>query len=1063
MIGAKTYARGGGAFSKRMETLLKLVSGEKMLIVVSAETIMQRMAPPELIRQAITHIEVSDTCDIRELLSNLISIGYKLTEICQNKGEVSLIGGRIDIFPVNLDTPFRIEFFDDEIDTMRSFDKDTQRSIENILSLTIAPATELPLNASSKARGLLKLSRLKAFEDEFNEIKSGVIPDNIMNLIPLFILDDITIVDYFTADALILIDEPARVEELEKSIYSKFSDSVLAYVEKEKNANFMFSLLISSEKAISKLDSPRTAMFFALTRTYSLISTRCIFRFESRSVPRYSLSNNALVEDITSLSLSGFTILVYAGARAEHLQKMFEELNLPNFAITNMLTREIVKHESLIIGESLGRGFIYPEIHVAVITENELFLEVASKTAVVKQKKRPNLAFTELKLGDYVVHETYGIGRFMGVETMTVEEKTKDYIKLQYAATDKVFLPTDQLDRVQKYIGGNDEIPKLSKLGSAEWHKTVSRARASVKSLAFDLVKLYGARANLSGHAFSEDTVWQGELENSFPYNETPDQLTSIAEIKKDMESSHIMDRLLCGDVGYGKTEVALRAAFKAVMDGKQVAFLVPTTLLAQQHFNTLSARYRGFPVSVEFLSRFKTPKEQENILKRLKDGRIDVIIGTHKLLGKNVLFKDLGLLIIDEEQRFGVGHKEQIKNFKSQVDVLTLSATPIPRTLHMSLINIRDMSVIETPPEERIPVQTYVIEYSDVVIREVILKEMARGGQVFFVYNKVRNMETFSNYLFELVPEARICYAHGQMGEHQLERTMLSFLEGNYDVLLCSTIIESGLDIQNANTIIVYDADKMGLSQLYQLKGRVGRSTRLGYAYFTFKRDKVLTEIAEKRLMAIREFTEFGAGYKIAMRDLEIRGAGDLLGAEQHGRMADIGYELYCKLMGEAVNEVRGIKLQPQIETQIEIGFDAFIPRTYIKNDDMRLNMYKRIAALDGYDSLYDVQDELIDRFGEIPQTVTNLLLVALIKALAQKCYIVTLRVFENTATMIFASDAPFNFKNFLDFISTVDGAQMLNSAEPTLTITSKNADLQKLIKSLPALFENMESCLNI
>ena len=639
----------------------------------------------------------------------------------------------------------------------------------------------------------------------------------------------------------------------------------------------------------------------------------------------------------------------------------------------------------------------------------------------------------------------------------------KDYLHLVYSGGDKLYIPTDQLDRVQKYIGGGDDegTQRLSKLGSGEWQKTVSRTRDSVKKLAFDLVRLYGERQKRKGFKFSPDTPWQRKLEDSFPYEPTPDQLTSIQEIKADMESDKVMDRLLCGDVGYGKTEVALRAAFKAVMDGKQCAMLVPTTILAQQHYNTIAARFDGFPVNVELLSRFKTPKEEEKIIEGLQSGSVDMVVGTHKLLSKSVKFKDLGLLIIDEEQRFGVGHKEQIKNIRQSVDVLTLSATPIPRTLHMSMTGIRDMSVIETPPSQRYPVQTYVMEYSDSVIREAILKEIGRGGQVYFVYNNVRSMEQFAGRLRELVPEARVCFANGQMNERVLEKTMLEFMDHKYDVLLCSTIIESGLDMQNVNTIIIYDADAMGLSQLYQLRGRVGRGVRLGYAYLTYRPNKAMSETAEKRLIAIRELTQFGSGFKIALRDLEIRGAGNLLGPEQHGHMEAIGYDLYCKIVDSAVREAKGEELPKDIDTVVDIPISANIPKSYIPREAERLSMYKRIAFIAAQADVYDVQDELIDRYGDIPEEVQNLIFIALIKAEAQRAYIQRLMVRDGEVRIVFDPEAPMDGAKLFAAANNIAGAAMLPEEVPTIVIRRPKSDVKKLCSELTQIVYMMSDCI--
>ena len=669
----------------------------------------------------------------------------------------------------------------------------------------------------------------------------------------------------------------------------------------------------------------------------------------------------------------------------------------------------------------------------------------------------------ELSAGDYVVHEAYGIGRFVGVETLTVQGHTRDYLLLEYRGGDRLYIPTDQLDRVQKYIGGGDEdaAPGLSRLGGNEWQSRVSRARESAKKLAVDLAALYAGRIDGRGFAFSKDTPWQAQMEARFPYRETPDQLESIREIKADMERPRPMDRLLCGDVGYGKTEVALRAAFKAVQDSKQVAFLVPTTILAQQHYNTMTARFADFPVRTACLSRFTPPQERRAIREKLRSGEIDVVVGTHALLGKDVRFKDLGLLIVDEEQRFGVNHKEQIKALKADVDVLTLTATPIPRTLNMSMTGIRDISVIETPPEARYPVQTFVLEYTDALVTEVLTRELARGGQAYVVFNRVQGMEGFLRHLSELLPEARIAMAHGQMPEGQLERTMLAFLEKEYDVLVCSSIIESGLDIPNVNTLLVVEADRFGLAQLYQLRGRVGRSTRLGYAYFTVRRGVAMNEQAHRRLLAIREFTQFGAGFKLAMRDLEIRGAGSLLGAEQHGHIADVGYEYYCKLMRSAVAQVRGEAPPPeQPDVAVDVPVSAHIPRTFIASEVQRLAAYRRIAdAADG-DALLDVREELEDRYGELPEAVENLLYLAKLRQSAARAQLAGVTAREGEALLTFREGAQIDGARLLAAVSGMRGAQLTATEPPAIRLRRPDVTAEAWLQELPQFIYTIVSC---
>ncbi len=1056
-LGGKPVAASAGLAARRVEALTRLASGEKLMLVVSAETLLQRLAPPEALLAARLTLKVGERRDLRALTAALVDAGYERVDLCEAKGQFCLRGGYLDLFPITAELPVRVEFFDDEIDTMRTYDPMSQRSVENVKSCAVAPATEAPLTAKAREVAMRAMRKKPRLEAEYQSLKEGVAPPGAERLLPLF-YSEAYIADYLPKDALILIDEPQRVEESAKLAHGNHMELVGALIASGDAEPEEAELLGSPLKLISALDTPRTAMLFSLTRTYGLIRPKELYRFETRPASRYIGAGEALAADIINWRKHDYTAVVYAGAHAVRLQDMLLDAGV-DAAVTQRLNRPTVEGEVIITGESIGRGFEYPEIRFVAVSETELYGAAREKLQPSK-KRRPQLAFSELEPGDLVVHEVHGIGRFVGVEKLTAAGVTRDYLHLIYSGGDKLYIPTDQLDRVQKYIGGEEEEARLSKLGSGEWQRTVSRTRESVKALAFDLVRLYGDRMNRKGHAFSKDTQWQRTLEDSFPYRETPDQLASIAEIKKDMESERVMDRLLCGDVGYGKTEVALRAAFKAVMDGKQAAFLVPTTILAQQHYNTLASRFAGYPVNVALLSRFNTPSQEKAALDGLTKGNIDVVVGTHKLLSKSVKFKDLGLLVIDEEQRFGVGHKEQMKEMRRSVDCLTLSATPIPRTLHMSMTGIRDMSVIETPPEQRYPVQTYVMEYSDSAAREAILKELGRGGQVYFVYNRVQGMERFAEYLRGLVPEARVAFAHGQMPERALERTMLDFMDQSYDVLLCSTIIESGLDIPNVNTIIVYDADKMGLSQLYQLRGRVGRGTRLGYAFLTFVKDKVLTDIAEKRLGAIREFTQFGAGFKIAMRDLEIRGAGNLLGPEQHGHMAAVGYDLYCKIVEGAVKEARGEVEPIRVDTVMDVPISASIPHAYIPREGDRLSMYKRIALISSREDVYDVQDELIDRYGEIPNETTSLINIALIKAEASRAYVTQLSVRDGEARFVFDKDAPLDGTKLYETAGKIDGAQLVYSETPALIIRRGRADAAALYGMLPQFVYMLVDC---
>lgn len=712
-----------------------------------------------------------------------------------------------------------------------------------------------------------------------------------------------------------------------------------------------------------------------------------------------------MIEDIKEKKKEKYKILILSGTRSRgerlvnHLRDMGVESSYKD------IVREIKPGEVVITFGNQGNGFQYYDIKLSVISDKDIFGQFKKKSKKKQNKKGTGKikSFTELKPGDFVVHANHGIGVFKGIKQLELQGNKKDYLELIYHSDDKLYVPVEQLDMVQRYIGSEGKKPKVSKLGSSEWTKTKNKVKKSIEEIAEDLVKLYAIRASLKGYKYSDDTVWQKQFEEEFPYEETPDQLLAIEDIKKDMESPKPMDRLLCGDVGYGKTEVAIRAAFKAVMDGKQVAFLVPTTILAQQHYNNFKQRFSDFPITVDVISRFRTLSEQKATIKSIKEGNVDILIGTHRILQKDIKFKDLGLLIIDEEQRFGVKHKEKMKNLKKNVDVLTLSATPIPRTLHMSLVGVRDISVIETPPEERYPVQTYVVEYNDQLIRDAILREISRGGQIYFVYNRVESIHEMASYISKLVPEGRVQIAHGQMKEKELENVVLDFTENKFDILIATTIIETGMDIKNVNTMIIYDADKMGLSQLYQLRGRVGRTNRMAYCYLTYKRDKILTEVAEKRLKAIKDFTELGSGFKIALKDLEIRGAGNMMGSAQHGHMSSIGYDLYCRMLEDTIKLVRGDIDKEPVETSVELKIDAYIPNTYIKDETQKIEVYKKIASIDSKEEFMDIEEELEDRFSDIPISVYNLMNISYIRSLGKKVDIEEIKEISNEVVFQF------------------------------------------------------------
>ena len=987
-LSGKGFAARDSIEERRVAVLSALAAGKTMTVVTCIQALMQRIVAPEIIKNSLHSYEEGQTIEPRDMVSELVMAGYERVDVCEAPGQVCLRGGYVDVYPIAAENPARIEFFGDEIDTLRIYDPLTQRSVDNVDHIDVPPATEMPITDEARARALKLLKKRKA-EELASALEEGGRPDNSVALLPLFYPGETTLFDYIDKDWIILIDEPARLEESGKIAYQEFLEGVSSLMQAGEIQPEQANLTVSPLETIKRMDTRRTAMMFALTRSYGLIGQRCIFRFDTRPVSRYVGREELLAEDIEAWKKSNTSVLIYAGTHAKRLQDRLLDSNhiVP---IKEKLDRDIVPGEVLIIEQQLNHGFEYPELSLAVVTENELYGTENRRPADNKKKRRkPQLVFSELNVGDLVVHELHGIGRFVGVETLTVGGVQKDYLHLVYSGGDKLYIPTDQLDRVQKYIGGGDDegTQRLSKLGSGEWQKTVSRTRDSVKKLAFDLVRLYGERQKRKGFKFSPDTPWQRKLEDSFPYEPTPDQLTSIQEIKADMESDKVMDRLLCGDVGYGKTEVALRAVMKCVLDGKQAAILVPTTVLAQQHYATALNRFRSFPVRIEVLSRFKTPAQKKQIMQDAAAGKIDLLIGTHSLLQKSLHFKDLGLLIIDEEQRFGVTHKEKLKELSRQVDTLTLSATPIPRTLNMALSGIRDMSTIEVPPVDRQPVQTYVLEHNWGVIADAIRRELARGGQVYYMHNRVETIDRCAAQLRKLLgEEVSIGVAHGKMDEKGLSSVMQQLSDGEIQVLVCTTIIETGIDIPNVNTLIIEDADHLGLAQLHQIRGRIGRSARRAYAYMTYRAGKILTEVAAKRLTAIREYAEFGSGFRIAMRDLEIRGAGNLLGPEQSGYMMSVGYDMYLQLLEEAVLEQRGEKAPQRTECSADLTVSANLPESYISSGEQRMDIYRRIAALRTAEQSQELLDELIDRYGEPPPPVLRLMDVALLRAEAMQ-----------------------------------------------------------------------------
>lgn len=1005
---------------ERLRCIQKIIAAQdnktNITVITTIDGCVDMLMPLQRYRDNIIHFKNSDIIDTEKLISKLVGIGYTRVPMIDGQGQFAVRGGIIDIFSYTDETPVRIELWDDEIDSIRFFDVESQRSVEKIQTYDVFPAAEWILSEDEIDAGFEKVKdevekqlvtlgndkkkKTQQEMDACNRLRHAYADFERTRDYSKFILsftDEIEgFTDYFPKDETVFVlDEPDRIMERMELISYEYEESMKNRLEGGYVVASQTKLMRPIAEVYKNMQSSRLMLLSSLDYKPKMLKPADYLRIDARSISSYNNSFEYLADDINKYKRTGYRVVLVCNSRtrAARIVADLEELGTQSY-FSEDYDKEIMPGTVMVTYGNIHRGFEYPLIGFVIITENDIFTSRTRKKQKKKYEGRSIAGFNELNVGDYVVHEMHGLGVYKGIEKITVEGVEKDYIKIEYAGNSNLYVLATQLDRLQKYAASDTEKkPKLNKLGSVEWNKTKAKVHGAVEEIAKDLVELYSIRQNQKGYAFGPDTVWQKEFEEMFPYEETDDQLNAIADTKADMESIRIMDRLICGDVGYGKTEVAIRAAFKAVQEGKQVAYLVPTTILAQQHFNTFEQRMKNFPLKVAQLSSFRTNKEIKETLADLKKGFVDVVIGTHRLLSKDVEFKDLGLLIIDEEQRFGVAHKEKIKKLKNNIDVLTLSATPIPRTLHMSLVGIRDMSVLEEPPVDRVPIQTFVTEHNDEMIREAINRELARGGQVYYVYNRVRSIDEAAAHIQELVPQANVAFAHGQMEKRELEKIMVDFINGDIDVLISTTIIETGMDISNVNTMIIEDADKFGLSQLYQLRGRVGRSNRTAYAFLLYRRDRMLTEVAEKRLSAIREFSDFGSGFKIAMKDLEIRGAGNVLGKSQHGHMAAVGYDLYCKMLNEAVNDLKGIKNEYSFETNVDLSVDAYIPSTYIKSEYQKLDIYKRIAAIESEEELSDMKDELVDRYGSLSTPAVNLLNIALIKSMAHKIGIMEMK----------------------------------------------------------------------
>ena len=980
---------------ERIEVLNKIKENKTDIVITTVEALMQKMISKELLYKYVIQFKIGDTYDLETIKQNLILLGYERNDLVENKGQFSIRGGIVDI-GLSEKQGIRIEFWGDEVDSIRYFNIASQRSTEMVQEVLIKPAHEFIVENIEDV--------CKKIEQKYNEqsdiemIRNGSYISKIDKYFNEFYEEQNTILDYINKNYIIFIDENSKIEARKNNIILDNNNLIKSLIEKEK-------FIPETIKNISGFEYDLKNMQTIYLQESDLYTHQNRYEFRYRTINFFKSEIDIVIADIKTYINDNKKIIILGGTQntCKKILNLLNDRQIPHKYAEKI---ENVKNGEVIVTlGSISSGFECYDLKLVVINMSEGLEQVAKrKKSSNAFKEAQKVVYADLKPGDYVVHKSHGIGEFIGINTITADKVTKDYIKIKYKDEDILYVPTSSLDTVRKYIGTGDKEPRLNRLGSKEWENTKNRVKNNLREVAKDLIELYAKRQKMQGFAFSKDNEWQKQFEDEFPYQETDDQLRCIEEAKKDMEQAKPMDRLLCGDVGYGKTEVAIRLAFKAVMDQKQVAYLVPTTVLANQQYEEFKTRMSEFAINVELLNRFRTTKEQENVIKKLKLGEIDIVIGTHRILSKDVEFKDLGLLIIDEEHRFGVKDKEKIKQLKNSVDVLTMTATPIPRTLHMSILGIRDMSVIYEPPQNRRPVQTYVLEYDDEVVKEAITREIERNGQVFYLYNKVEGIEKKSNEVSKLVPEAKVGFAHGKMTGKELEQIMMDFIQKKINVLVCTTILESGIDIPNANTIIVENADRLGLAQLYQIRGRVGRSDRQAYAYITYKREKLLSEVADKRLKAIKEFTEFGSGFKIAMRDLEIRGAGSLLGEIQHGHMEQVGYDTYCRLLDEVVKEMKGIEVKEEQDIQLDIDVSSYIPDNFIESNSQKIEIYQNIALCRTEEDIQNVIDEIIDRYGHMPEELENLIEIARIKNLCKEANV--LKISQRKDKAVFYSD---------------------------------------------------------
>ncbi|MBQ9200029.1 MAG: transcription-repair coupling factor [Lachnospiraceae bacterium] len=1025
---------GNETAKNRLEIIRHIAEDDNITVVTTIEGLMDKIPDIKHIVENVLEIKKEQTIDTIKFSENLTTLGYEKTVMVEERGQFSVRGGIIDIFPLTEECPYRVELWGDEVYSIRSFDAESQRSIEEADGVRIYPSCEMVLTKKRISKGLQAIEKehkeqSKKLKKEFKteayarlnkmvetvkeELKEFNSTMGLDSMVEYFFDDTVSFLDYFPDKTTVYIDEPDKVYHQADIYTSEFAMSMSGRLEGGYILPKQADVLYDGKKIVAALCNRKIMLISENYIPQRIWKEKENINISARSLISYNNSFEGLMNDIEKWKKKKYKIVILSpsGTRAKRIA---QDLNSNDIAANYLEkgNKELKAGEVMTAVGRLESGFEITGAKLVVISESDIFTarEIKKKRKTAKYHGDKIGSFSDVNIGDYVVHQNHGVGIYRGIEKVETDGRLKDYISIEYDRGSKLFIPVDQLDMIGKFSGKEGHKPKLNKLGGTDWEKVRQRVRGHVDDIARELIDLYAKRQTSHGFCYSPDTVWQSEFEELFPYEETIDQQKAIEETKADMESDKIMDRLICGDVGFGKTEIAIRAAFKAVQDNKQVAYLVPTTILAEQHYNTFVERMKSFPVNVRMLSRFCTPKEVRQNLSELKNGTADIVIGTHRLLSKDVEFKNLGLLIIDEEQRFGVKHKEQIKKLKVNVDVLTLTATPIPRTLHMSMVGLRDISLLEEAPIDRMPIQTYIMEYDIEFVKEAINRELNRNGQVYYVYNRVNTIEDITAKLRSVIPDAVIEYAHGKMNERELEDIMRRFIKKEIDVLVSTTIIETGLDIPNVNTIIIHDADKFGLAQLYQLRGRVGRTNKSAYAFLLYKQDKIIKEVAEKRLKAIREFTDLGSGYKISMKDLEIRGAGNLLGQEQSGNIEAVGYDLYCKMLNDAIKRLSGEKETADFVTSIELPVEAYIPETYVKSEFIKLDLYKRISKCSTREENDVIIEELKDRFGDAPKSVMRLFDIAYLKSIAHAAYITDIKYITDTVYFVMWPKAPVN-----------------------------------------------------